>query len=158
MPGKVIRPRTSPKGYFVITLDGDPARLHRVIATTFIPNPHGKPQVNHKNGVKTDNRVCNLEWVNNSENQKHRYSVLGQTSHLKGKRGIDCVNSKPVKGFRVCDGESYAFGSAAEAGRGLGVSASGISLAARGESNQHAGVYWEYISRDEYLELVNAES
>lgn len=46
-------------------------RWHRVVAQAWIPNPLNKLEVNHKNGIKYDNRVCNLEWVTSEENMQH---------------------------------------------------------------------------------------
>ena len=72
-------------GYHVVSLHLRPGvqktyKVHRLVALAFIPNPENKPQINHKNGVKTDNAVDNLEWATASENAKHAYRT-GLTVH-----------------------------------------------------------------------------
>jgi hypothetical protein len=73
--GKILKPRIGKTGYYQ-------ARLHkngvtkflytsRLVAEAFIPNPDNKPDVNHKNGIKSDNSATNLEWVTKSENMQH---------------------------------------------------------------------------------------
>ena len=68
------------KGYFT-TL-----KVHRLVAEMFIPNPENKPQVNHKNSVRKDNHVDNLEWCTVSENGLHSFRTGNRIHPMLGKR------------------------------------------------------------------------
>lgn len=85
------------KGYPMVTLRKPVQvcktfRTHRLVAEAFIPNPEKYPQVNHKDGDKTNNHVDNLEWCNNSMNQQH--SVDNGLRVMP--RGLDVKRSKLV--------------------------------------------------------------
>lgn len=76
----VMKPDLSINGYLQIGLRKPKHKrkkmfVHRLVAEAFIPLIDGKNFVNHKNGIKTDNRAENLEWVTRSENMIHAYSI-----------------------------------------------------------------------------------
>lgn len=73
---KILKNCTDTKGYLIVKLcfnNEKTCKVHRLVAETFIPNTENKPQINHINGDKTDNRVENLEWCTNQENAIHSH-------------------------------------------------------------------------------------
>lgn len=74
--GRILKQRVDDSGYYTVNpvaIDGSarPRTVHRLVASSFIPNPYNFPQVNHKNGNKKDNSVDNLEWCSRTDNMQH---------------------------------------------------------------------------------------
>lgn len=101
--GRILKHVTNTKGYLQLSLSKSGKRfntgVHRCVAIAFIPNPENKPQVNHINGIKNDNRVENLEWSTGKENIRHaiknnlikrNYGENHHRSILKNKTVIQC--------------------------------------------------------------------
>ena len=83
----ILKPATNHSGYYRFAVKENNKLtsfyVARIIAETFINNPENKKEVNHINGIKTDNRPINLEWCTRSENCKHSFD----TGLQKAKRG-----------------------------------------------------------------------
>lgn len=125
-------------GYFYVLLSVGGSKkfrfVHRLLASTFIPNPECKSCINHKNGIKTDNSIDNLEWVTVYENVRHSVASLGNggSGKVKPIQKIDANGIKTVyKNIR-------------EAGRQSGISYNSIMKVLKGSRKKSAGCEWSY--------------
>ena len=118
--------------------------IHRLVALMFIPNPLNKGEVNHKNGIKNDNNVLNLEWSTRSENVKHAFIKLGRKpSGNGGKVGMDNTTSKTVLQIfnHVVIGRYYG---CCEASRKTGVCRQSISSCCNMKYKTAGGFLWRF--------------
>lgn len=137
-------------GYLTVDLykDGKRStrRVHRLVAEEFIPNPDGKPEVNHKDGNKHNNISSNLEWNTKKENMEHAKS-LGLTSHIPsyGMLGKKNPNGgRKGKPFRIVEtGET--FNTLIECEKAINGNDSGIQACLKGRQNTHRGLHFEYL-------------
>jgi hypothetical protein len=99
-------------GYEQFSLSVDNVRytgiVHRLIAKTFIPNPENYPVVNHKNGVRDDNRVENLEWCTQSYNSKHAFKELGR--EIRDMKGENNARTKLTEKEVIAIKKEYSEG------------------------------------------------
>lgn len=90
--------RNRKDGYLQLSLKKSSYLAHRIIAEAWIPNLENKPKINHKNGIKDDNRIENLEWVTQRENIIHARDVLGVKYSESGfKNPNSRVNPKEIR-------------------------------------------------------------
>ncbi len=126
------------KGYYRVSLCKSGKvyykKIARLVAQAFIPNPDNKPEVNHKDGIKANNNVSNLEWATPKENTQHAIRM----------RLIDL--SIPVGVFNYITGKSLSIHpSQYDAARMYGVSQGNISEVLAGKRNHTGGLTFKKI-------------
>ena len=121
--------------------------VHRLVASSFIPNPENKRTVNHIDGIKTNNTVINLEWNTYKENAVHasKLGLMKGSPSWKGKFGYQHFHSKEVIQISLDDNtEIKRFGSTREAERQTNISCQSIGKVCLGKRNKAGGFKWRY--------------
>lgn len=120
--GRIRKQRLSGDGYLVVKIGGKLFRMHRLIAEAFIPNPENKPVINHKNGIRCDNDLENLEWCTQQENVQDSFDKGRSKSWFIGKKNELSPVAKPI----VCIETGIKYPCAEEAARQLKLHSSHI--------------------------------
>ena len=136
---KILKPQKNRGGYLKVVLYKDghakTVKVHRLVAEAFIPNPNNLETINHKDEVKTNNAVSNLEWMSQKDNNNYG---------TRNKRAWEAL-SKQVQMFDKKTGElMVTFPSTREAGRVTGIYQSGISQCCIGKYKSAGGYIWRY--------------
>ncbi|MCM1532774.1 MAG: NUMOD4 domain-containing protein [Ruminococcus flavefaciens] len=133
--------------------------IHRLVAQAFIPNPQNKPTVNHINENKLDNRLCNLEWATNAEQNAHGTRIQRVVAHTDYKaRNIDystvaakhdyySLNTsqmKPVLQYDKNENFITRYEGLSQAARSLGISAGHLCSCLKGKRRSCGGYLWKY--------------
>lgn len=143
---KILKLTRDKKGYLNVGLSKNGkfkrCKVHRLIAKTFIPNLNNLPQINHINGIKTDNRVKNLEWCTNQENCIH----ARKNKLVKTPKGKDSKLSKKIYQFNKDNIFIKEWTGINEVAKQLGVCRRSIQRCCRGERKTAGGYIWRYTN------------
>lgn len=120
--------------------------IHRLVAKAFVPNPDNKPQVNHIDGDKSNNKASNLEWVSAKENTRHAYELGLRDNNTLARNGKS--NSKPVSQIDVKTGRVIAtFPSVSEV-RHHGFDRAAVQRCCYVRKDTHKGFRWRFVGEE----------
>lgn len=151
---KIIKPTFDSRGYYVVSLYNEngkskPKTIHRLVCEVFLENKDNYPVINHINGIKTDNRLENLEFCTQSHNVKEAYRLGLEKPQLTnlGKLGIKNKKSKKIKQIDIVTNEviNYHYGTL-EAQRNTGINFRNIYLCLNGKRKSAGGYVWRYAN------------
>lgn len=122
--GRILKPTADRKGYqrirVTIKRERMSFKVHREVAKAFLPNPRDLPQVNHKDGNKSNNNADNLEWVTNKENAHHAVSKGLWKTFFEGAARENEKRKTPIIATDISTGDITRFESVSDAERFFG--------------------------------------
>lgn len=163
LTSKLLKASVNSSGYLKVELHNKGKAkvfyVHRLIASTFIPNPSNKPQVNHRNGNKLCNSVDNLEWVTASENQKHAVEIgIHAEPPFKGKLGKSNPMSKPIIQYDADGNFMRTWDSPMDAALHYNILADTIRACTNGGSHSAFGYIWKRYTPNFPVKIESLES
>lgn len=148
---KILKLCKNKKGYLNVGLLKNGIRktftVHKLVALAFISNPNNLPQVNHKNEIKTDNRIENLEWVSPKENVNYGTRNERASEARKGLHRTEETKqkmSKPIIQYTKEGVFIRYWGSAKSASTELKISNGSITKCCKGKLKTCGGFIWKY--------------
>lgn len=148
--GILMKPHKTPFGYLKVQLYKNKKAkwfpIHRLVAMAFLNEFDSTLQVNHKNGIKTDNTINNLEMVTASENQLHSYRVLKNIPSMQNHFGKQHVHAKKINQFDKKGNFIKSWDSIIDAANSIGIPASCITNCAKKRRKSAANFIWEYTN------------
>lgn len=145
---RILKPRYNCSGYLHVTLCIDHIqknhRIHRLVCNAFLTNPDNKETINHINGIKSDNRLDNLEWATLSENMRHAFNTGLYKGSMLGKLGKDNIQSIPIIQYDLNYNFVYEFSGFNEAQRKTGIPCGNINKCCKGDRKSAGGYIWKY--------------
>lgn len=135
--GRILKQGTHRQGYSLVWLSNAGKRhgksVHRLVAEAFIPNPDNKPQINHRDGNKSNNKINNLEWNTGSENTIHAYRKLS-------------FEGRPKSPVRIIE-TGEIFNSIKECANAINGNSGNICSCMRGQLDSYRGLHFEYVKQ-----------